>query len=61
MIGDDIRSDILGAQKAGLKAILVQTGKYRDEDLQSGIKPDAILRSIKELPEWWRKNKKVTD
>lgn len=29
MIGDDVESDVLGAQKAGLQACLVQTGKYR--------------------------------
>lgn len=34
MIGDDVHSDVNGALKAGLKAALVQTGKYRpgDED-----------------------------
>ncbi|MCW9012961.1 MAG: TIGR01458 family HAD-type hydrolase [Gammaproteobacteria bacterium] len=56
MLGDDIYSDIAGAQKAGLKAVLVQTGKYRDNDLQQGIQPDGILHSVKDLPEWWREN-----
>lgn len=32
MIGDDVESDVLGAQRAGLQACLVQTGKYRDGD-----------------------------
>lgn len=32
MIGDDVESDVLGAQKAGLQACLVQTGKYRAGD-----------------------------
>lgn len=37
MIGDDVRDDIGGAQDAGIKGILVKTGKYRtgDEDLIS--------------------------
>ena len=53
MIGDDIVGDIGGAQKAGIKAILVKTGKYSDLDLRTGIKPDTILESIGKLPEWW--------
>lgn len=29
MVGDDIDSDVGGAKKAGMKGILVKTGKYR--------------------------------
>uniref|UniRef100_A0A0B7BQ79 Haloacid dehalogenase-like hydrolase domain-containing protein 2 n=2 Tax=Arion vulgaris TaxID=1028688 RepID=A0A0B7BQ79_9EUPU len=32
MIGDDVKDDIAGAQAAGMRGILVQTGKYRDGD-----------------------------
>lgn len=34
MVGDDVRSDVLGAQNVGLRACLVRSGKYRcgDED-----------------------------
>lgn len=32
MIGDDVKDDIAGAQAAGIKGILVQTGKYRAGD-----------------------------
>ncbi|KAL0100308.1 hypothetical protein PUN28_019580 [Cardiocondyla obscurior] len=32
MIGDDVRDDVAGAQAAGIKGILVQTGKYRTGD-----------------------------
>lgn len=32
MVGDDVFSDVNGALKAGLKAALVQTGKYRAGD-----------------------------
>jgi HAD superfamily hydrolase (TIGR01458 family) len=46
MIGDDIESDILGAQEAGLKAAIVKTGKFSPEDLRRGIIPDAVLDSI---------------
>lgn len=50
MIGDDIESDILGAQNAGLRAILVRTGKFSPNDLTRGIKPDKIIDSISCLP-----------
>jgi len=52
MIGDDINSDIGGAQKAGLKGILVKTGKYREELVgKSDIRPDLVLDSIGQLRE----------
>lgn len=51
MIGDDVESDIGGAQQAGLKTALVQTGKYRAEFVrQTGIKADLVLPSIADLP-----------
>jgi phospholysine phosphohistidine inorganic pyrophosphate phosphatase len=53
MIGDDIRSDIEGAQAAGLTGILVRTGKFRDKDLEAGISPDAVIDSVADLPRWW--------
>lgn len=53
MIGDDIQGDINGAQQAGLKAILVRTGKFQPSDLLQGIHPDAIIDSIADLPDWW--------
>ena len=57
MIGDDIRSDIDGAQAAGIKGILVKTGKFRTADLESGIKPFAVLESVYNLQAWWAANK----
>ncbi|MFQ5582513.1 MAG: TIGR01458 family HAD-type hydrolase, partial [Mariprofundaceae bacterium] len=52
MVGDDIESDIGGAQNAGLKTALVQTGKYREEFVrQTGIKADLVLPSIADLPD----------
>jgi phospholysine phosphohistidine inorganic pyrophosphate phosphatase len=53
MIGDDIRGDVGGAQAAGLKGVLVRTGKFRDRDLQGEIRPDAVLDSVADLPRWW--------
>jgi len=47
MVGDDINSDIGGAQAAGMKGILVKTGKYR-EDLvaESEVVPDLVIDSV---------------
>ena len=51
VIGDDLESDVAGAQAAGLRGILVRTGKHRPEELErSPIRPDAVLGSIAELP-----------
>jgi HAD superfamily hydrolase (TIGR01458 family) len=55
MIGDDIETDIAGALRAGLMSVLVRTGKYRPSDLDSGIRPDAVLNSIADVPAWWEK------
>jgi HAD superfamily hydrolase (TIGR01458 family) len=50
MIGDDIDSDVGGAQRAGIRGILVRTGKYRDELVaRSAVRPDAILESVAAL------------
>jgi len=53
MVGDDIDTDIAGAQLAGMQAALVRTGKFRELDLASPVKPDAVLDSVAELPAWW--------
>jgi HAD superfamily hydrolase (TIGR01458 family) len=51
MIGDDVESDIGGALQAGLAAILVRTGKYREEQLrESGVQPTAVVNSITDVP-----------
>jgi HAD superfamily hydrolase (TIGR01458 family) len=52
MVGDDLWSDIEGAQRSGLLGWLVRTGKFRDEVLQqSGVRPDRILPSVAALAE----------
>lgn len=56
MIGDDIRGDVEASQRAGLKALLVRTGKFTGKDLELGVTPDAILDSVAQLPEWWQVN-----
>ncbi|MDD1673814.1 MAG: TIGR01458 family HAD-type hydrolase [Methanomicrobiales archaeon] len=58
MIGDDITSDIGGAQGCGIHGILVKTGKYRKEEVQrSTIQPYLILDSIANLPEYLRRSR----
>jgi ribonucleotide monophosphatase NagD (HAD superfamily) len=51
MVGDDLWSDVEGAQRAGLQGWLVRTGKFRDDTLRgSGVTPERVLASIAELP-----------
>lgn len=56
MIGDDIRGDIDGAQRAGIRGLLVRTGKFRPADLDTGIAPHGVIDSIADLPDWWAGN-----
>ncbi len=49
MVGDDIITDIGGAQSARMKTILVRTGKFLPKDLQGAVKPDLIIDSIADL------------
>lgn len=53
MVGDDIDADVGGAQRAGLAGALVRTGKFRPGDLEGTVRPDAVLDSVANLPEWW--------
>ncbi len=46
MVGDDVITDIDGAQKVGIRGVLVKTGKYRDGDLERGVTPEAVLLSL---------------
>lgn len=51
MIGDDIESDVLAAQRAGVTGVLVKTGKYLPEthEAASGT-PDHVIESFADLP-----------
>ncbi len=53
MVGDDIKTDIGGAQQAGLTGVLVRTGKFSESDLDGDVQPDAVLDSLADLPRWW--------
>lgn len=53
MVGDDLDADIAGAQRFGLRTVLVRTGKFRPDALErSTVVPDAVLSSVAYLPEW---------
>ena len=50
MVGDDLWSDIQGAQQAGLQGWLVRTGKFREDVLRgASIIPERILSSVADL------------
>ena len=51
MIGDDLEADVGGALEAGLAGILVQTGKFRANELDdSPITPSLVIESIADAP-----------
>ncbi|GFE25376.1 HAD-IIA family hydrolase [Streptomyces libani] len=51
MVGDDIESDVLAAQRYGLTGVLVKTGKYLPETHRAATgTPDHVLDSFAELP-----------
>jgi HAD superfamily hydrolase (TIGR01458 family) len=55
MVGDDVEADIGGAKAAGLRAVLVRTGKFREEALAGADpRPDGVVASIAEVPAFLR-------
>ena len=53
MVGDDLESDIAGARTVGMKTVLVRTGKFRPDMVEaSRVRPDGIVSSIGQLPDW---------
>ncbi len=53
MVGDDVVTDVGGAQSAGLVGVLVRTGKFSPADLEGDVSPDAVLDSVADLGGWW--------
>ena len=57
MVGDDLHNDVLGAQASALQGVLVRTGKFRAEELDTiladefGPVPDHVVDSIADLPD----------
>ncbi len=53
MVGDDLESDIAGAQGMGMRTVLVRTGKFRPDAVErSRVQPDGIVSSLAHLPDW---------
>jgi HAD superfamily hydrolase (TIGR01450 family) len=56
MVGDDLQSDVLAAQRAGLRGVLVLTGKHGPEDVTAhlagrgrGRVPDGVAPSLADV------------
>jgi len=50
-VGDDLRLDVEGAQKAGLRAVWMNRNGSA-EHVEAGIRPDAICTNFDELIAW---------
>ena len=51
MVGDDVESDVLAAQRLGITGVLVRTGKFREDALAAASgHPDHVIDSIAGLP-----------
>jgi len=51
MVGDDIETDVLAAQRCGLTGVLVKTGKYLPSAHRNASgTPDHVLDSFAGLP-----------
>ena len=58
MVGDDVRTDVRAAQRAGLRGILVLSGKHGAADVEAAARarrstPDAMAR---DLAQWSRRS-----
>lgn len=51
MVGDSVTGDVLAAQAAGLRGVLVRTGGFREADVAAADgEPDAIIEDVTQLP-----------
>lgn len=51
MVGDDVESDVLAAQRCGITGVLVRTGKYQQEAVEAADgTPDRVIDSFADLP-----------
>ncbi|MFF7414000.1 TIGR01458 family HAD-type hydrolase [Streptomyces lydicus] len=51
MVGDDIESDVLAAQRCGITGVLVRTGKFQPEALREADgTPDEVIDAFADLP-----------
>jgi HAD superfamily hydrolase (TIGR01458 family) len=60
MVGDDIETDVLAAQRHGLTGVLVKTGKYLPSTHRAAAgTPDHVLDSFASLPALVRREREV--
>lgn len=59
-VGDDLKLDVEGAQKAGLTGIWLNRSEAQVSTDCAHIRPDAILRSLHELDQWLTTNAEDT-
>ena len=53
MVGDDVEADVGGAMDAGLKGVLVRTGKYQDGDEEAiSPPPDHVAADLAAAADW---------
>ncbi|POX50135.1 TIGR01458 family HAD-type hydrolase [Streptomyces sp. Ru71] len=51
MVGDDVESDVLAAQRAGITGVLVRTGKFQQETLDGASgRPAHVVGSFADVP-----------
>jgi FMN phosphatase YigB (HAD superfamily) len=61
MVGDDLRNDVLAAQRTGMRAVFVRTGKgasYAGDPRAE--RADAILESVAGFPAWLEASERVS-
>jgi HAD superfamily hydrolase (TIGR01458 family) len=57
MVTDDVEADVRGAQLFGMRTVLLRTGKFRPETLESAdATPDVVLSSLAQFPDWLEKH-----
>lgn len=49
LVGDQVFTDIKGAENVGIKSILLKTGAFQAQDLGTDIKPDFVFDSIRDV------------
>jgi phospholysine phosphohistidine inorganic pyrophosphate phosphatase len=50
VVGDRMSTDIAGAYMFGLRSVLVKTGEFNPDDLNTNVHPDSIVDSVRVVP-----------
>ena len=53
MVGDRVSTDIAGARQAGIPSVLVKTGEFKPEDLESDIQPDFMVDAVGDIKDFF--------